>query len=113
MRLGLPFCTYIENEGPQCWRNLRGPSGRSAGGNDEQKRWEEASRLEEVTRELPSRDSEGLKGRDVAGFCLGIGGSAATQPKNIAELKGRTIGACHAHFETIGAGIFASTQPES
>src|SRR5271166_4629848 len=38
-------------------------------------------RLEEATRDLPSRDPEGLKGRDVAGFGLGIGGSAATQPK--------------------------------
>ena len=45
------------------------------------KRWEEASRLEEATRDLPSRDPEGLKGRDVADFGLGIGGSAAIQPK--------------------------------
>ena len=81
MRLALPYCTYIENEGPQCWRNLRGPSGRSASGNDEQKRWEEASWLEEGTRDLPSRDPEGLQGRDFADFGLEIGGSAATQPK--------------------------------
>ncbi len=62
---------------------------------DEQKRWEEASQLEEATRDLPSRDPEGLQGRDFADFGLEIGGSAATQPKNIVELKGRTIGACH------------------
>ena len=63
-------------------------------------RWEEASWLEEAARDLPAEDPEGLKGRDVADFALGIGGSAA-------------IGACHAHFATIGTGIFAPTQPES
>ena len=89
-----------------------GPSGRSAGGNDEQKRWEEANRLEEATRDLPSRDLEGLKGRDVADFGLELGAQPRHNRKNVAELKGRTIGACHAHFKT-GARIFAPTQPES
>ena len=34
-------------------------------------------------------------------------------PKIIAELHGRTIGAYHAHFGTIAAGIFASQHPIS
>jgi hypothetical protein len=57
--------------------------------------------------------SGGSEGQGVADFGLGIGGSAATRPKNIAEHKGRTIGACYAHFETIGACILAPHQPES
>lgn len=57
------------------------PSGRSAGDNDEQKCWEEASRLEEATRDLLSRNPEGLKGSDVANFGLRIGGTAATRPE--------------------------------
>ncbi len=39
------------------------------------------SRQEETTRDLLSRNPEGLKGRAVADFGLGIGGSAATRRK--------------------------------
>ena len=41
----------------------------------------EPAGLRKATRDLPSRDPEGLKGTDVADVGLGIGGSAATQPK--------------------------------
>jgi hypothetical protein len=34
-------------------------------------------------------------------------------PKIIAELPGRTIGAYHAHFGAIAAGIVASRRPDS
>src|SRR5271166_4158471 len=48
---------------------------------DEQSAGRKPADLGEATRDLLSRDPEGLKGRDVADFGLGIGGSAATQPK--------------------------------
>src|SRR5208337_4768524 len=91
----------------------RGPSGRSAGGNDEQKRWEEARRLEEGTRDLPSRDPEVCRAGTSRTLAWELGAQPRPNQKNIAELKGRTIEACHSHLETIGTGILARTQPKS
>ncbi len=55
------------------------------------------------------------EGQGRRGLWLGNWGSAHDPTKkNIAKLKGRTtIGVCHAHFETVGAGIFAPNQPET
>src|SRR5271165_5962487 len=69
----------------------RGPSGRSAGGNDEQKRWEEARRLEEGTRDLPSRDPEVCRAGTSRTLAWELGAQPRPNRKNIAELKGRTI----------------------
>ena len=77
------------------------------GDNDEQKRYEEACRREGAIRHLLSRNPEGLKGRDVTDLAWELGAQPRPDRKNIAELQSRTIGAYHAHFETIAAGILA------
>ena len=82
------------------------------GDNDEQRRWEEACRREEAIRDLLSRNPEGLKGRDVMDLAWELGAQPRPDRKNIAEVQGRTIGAFHAHFEAIAAGILAPNQPE-
>ncbi len=87
--------------------------GNLLGDNDEQRRWEEACRREEAIRDLLSRNSEGLKGRDVMDLAWELRAQPRPDRKNIAEVQGRTIGAFHAHFEAIAAGILAPNQPES
>ncbi len=83
------------------------------GDNDEQKRWEEACGRDEAIRDLLSRNPDGLKGRDVTDLAWESGAQPRLDRKIIAELQGRTMGAYHAHFETIAAGILAPNQPES
>jgi len=43
----------------------------------------------------------------------GVATVARSGPKIIAELHGRTIGAHHAHFGAIAAGIVASSRPDT
>jgi len=64
--------------------------------------------------DLPSGDPERLKGRDVADFGLGIGGSAATQPKKHRRTQRQDDWGLPRSFRNYWrAGIFAPTQPES
>jgi len=65
------------------------------------------------TRSAEQR-SGGSEGQGRRGLWLGNWGlSRDPTVKTSQNSKAGRLGACHAHFETIGTGIFAPTQPES